>query len=301
MQACYRSLDVAISNGVRKSLEYVRLKAGSITSATQVCWKDKVVMITGGSNGVGAALAEEVTRRGAHVCIVDLVPPKGSSHRLFLAGDITDADFRTHCIDEVLARFGTIDVLINNAGVGLYAAASSAPLHLVRRMFDVNVFAPLAFSQLVVPLFKENGKGLIINIGSIGGEVALPWAALYCATKFSLHCISDSLRRELQGTNIKVLTVKPGVVATAFREEVLGGVAPPRVKAITGMRVASLAQAIANRVEGGGNSLFKPWYGWIFALTDRVAPFITDRYIQGRWAGSDESAEGEFHRVPGES
>jgi NAD(P)-dependent dehydrogenase (short-subunit alcohol dehydrogenase family) len=242
-----------------------------------------VVLITGGSSGIGAACARELAKRGAHVSVVDVITPASELMRpehLFIPGDITDAQVRQRAIERTIGRYGAIDILLNNAGAGLYAPAADACIETSRRVFDLNVFAALGMAQLVIPFMKQRSRGVIVNLGSIGGDVALPWAPLYCASKFSLHCISESLRRELKRYGIRVITIKPGVVDTAFRSHVLAGVAPPKVGAIPGMAAADLATAIANKIEGRGSSLYKPWYGRVFALADRFLPVITDIYIQ---------------------
>jgi NAD(P)-dependent dehydrogenase (short-subunit alcohol dehydrogenase family) len=113
-----------------------------------------VVLITGGASGLGWACAQEVLDLGGRVSVVDLKEPpvpRGDSGVLFIPGDITKPEVRQMAVDRTVDRFGRIDVLINNAGVGLYAYAEEACLHASRRMFEVNVFAPLAMAQLVAP------------------------------------------------------------------------------------------------------------------------------------------------------
>lgn len=241
-----------------------------------------VVLITGGASGIGGACAQEMRTRGAFVSIADLQPPNAllESDVLFCKGDITDELFREKVLQTTLHHYGRIDVLINNAGVGLYAYAHDSAIDATRRLFDVNVFAPSALAQLIVPLFTRQQTGVIVNIGSIGGEVALPWAAMYCASKFALHCLSESLRRELKGLGIRVVTVKPGVVATRFRENVLEGVPPSRVRSLGGMNPSRLARTIADKIEGHGSIVFEPWYGRFFALIGHLAPWLMDKYLE---------------------
>lgn len=250
-----------------------------------------VVLITGGASGLGWACAQALLHRGSRVSIVDLKEPAVEGERnavMFSRGDITSPDIRQMTVDRTLDRFGRIDVLINNAGVGLYAYAENASLDASRRMFEVNVFAPLAMAQLVAPIMRRSQSGVIVNIGSIGGKIALPWASMYCASKFALHCVSDSLRRELDGSGVSVVTVMPGVVATQFRENVLGGLPPARVGSMMGMDPARLARTICRKLEKEDSTWFKPWYGRLFAITDVVAPWVTNICLKYYAASSGE-------------
>src|SRR5579884_4000218 len=140
---------------------------------------------------------------------------------LTTAGDITETGTRELLIARTIDRFARIDVLINNAGVGLYAPPSTVPIDLTKRMFDVNLFAAAALTQAVLPEMRRRYAGSIVNMGSVGGYSSLPWAVMYCATKFALHAYSDSLRRELRGSGIRVTKVCPGIVDTSFRDHVL--------------------------------------------------------------------------------
>ena len=188
---------------------------------------DKVVLITGASEGIGAACAAVFHERKARLSLSCLSGPDfpRPADALVTVGDITDPGVRDEIVRRTVDRFGTIDILVNNAGVGLYKPPSSAPIELVRRLFEVNVFAPLAMAQLTIPYMKRQGSGTIVNIGSVGGFASLPWASMYCASKFALHAINDSLRRELSRDGIHVMKVAPGIVDTKFREHVLDGTA----------------------------------------------------------------------------
>jgi short-subunit dehydrogenase len=104
-----------------------------------------------------------------------------------------------------MEQWGRIDVLINNAGVGQYGFPSLVDTEVSKRMFDVNVFSPLALAQLVIPQMRVRGSGVIVNIGSVGGKVSLPWAVMYRSTKWALHCIDDSLRRELAESGVRLV------------------------------------------------------------------------------------------------
>jgi short-subunit dehydrogenase len=144
----------------------------------------------------------------------------------------------------------------------------------------VNVLAPLAMAQLVIPAMRRQGGGTIVNIGSVAGLVSLPWAAGYSASKFAVDAVTDSLRRELRRDCIRVLQVCPGIVATAFRDHVLAGTAPPEVSRIR--RVVSadhVASKIHRAVERRQSVLYVPRIGRLFALADAIAPWLMDWYL----------------------
>lgn len=151
---------------------------------------------------------------------------------LTIEGDLTNPELRQAIVDETLARFKCIDTLVNNAGVGLYETPSNLSPQLLRQLFEVNVIAPLALAQLVVPVMRRQKCGVIVNIGSVAGDVSMPWAVGYCASKFAMHALSDSLRRELREEGIRVVKICPGIVATRFRANVLGGAAHSDLSAL---------------------------------------------------------------------
>lgn len=249
-------------------------------------WNEKVVLITGASDGIGASCARLIGERGARLSLtaLDGFEREDSDNRVVVPGDITSAAVRSEVVQRTIARFGRIDVLINNAGVGQYGYPTEVDTEISKRMFDVNVFSALALTQLVVPHMREKKSGTIVNIGSVGGKVSLPWAVMYCATKWALHCVDDSLHRELEGTGIRVMKVCPGIVDTKFREHVLAGTAPDRVEDIR--RVVSpdqVASAIMKGVERGKRTVFVPKIGFIFTSLDFFAPRVMDWYLRGKF------------------
>ena len=149
---------------------------------------NKVVLITGASGGIGAACAEQLRRKGAKLSLTDLQHPGFSefndNQTVISAGDITVDEFRKRIFQRTMDQFGRIDVLINNAGVGLFTPPSTVDIQLSRRLFEVNVFAPLAMTQLIIPQMRSQSSGTYCNVGSLGGAVSFPWASMYCASKF---------------------------------------------------------------------------------------------------------------------
>src|SRR5438093_930819 len=185
---------------------------------------DKVVLITGGSRGLGLVLARHLCARGSNVAIIardpdelmraktDLVPRGGKV--LTIECDLLDAGQIESAVQKIIDRFGKIDVLINNAGI-----IEVGPLeHLTREDFEramrLHFWAPFELISQVVPEMRIWGGGRIVNISSIGGKIAVPHMAAYSASKFALTGLSDAFRAELARDNIHVTTVAPGMMRT---------------------------------------------------------------------------------------
>ena len=161
----------------------------------------KVVLITGASEGIGAACARSSPppEPGSPsppamktACAAPPVPMPSSPP----ATSPTDED-RRRVVERTLERFGAIDILINNAGIGIYQPSWEMPMDEARYLMELNFFAPLAMTQLVVPHMRARRSGMIVNVGSIGGKVVLPWMTLYSVTKSALGALTEGLRMEL--------------------------------------------------------------------------------------------------------
>lgn len=247
--------------------------------------KSRVVLITGGTEGIGQALVAALLAEGAQVALCGLAdgprPDFDAARTLSVYGDITDGLQQQRLIDAALERFGRIDAVINNAGVGLYLPAHQSPMDLTRRMFDTNVFAPLELIQRLLPHLRRSPGAMVVNISSVGAWAALPWATMYCSTKYAMHALSEGLYRELKPEGIHVLTVVPGIIRTGFRNNVLGGVVPKEVEGISGtVSPESLAQAIVAGMRARQRYVVKPWTARPFGVVNRFFPAIVDWYCR---------------------
>jgi NAD(P)-dependent dehydrogenase (short-subunit alcohol dehydrogenase family) len=277
-----------------------RVKAGIEIKENQ---SSRVALITGASGGIGSACVRKFLSAGWQVSATALPGPDlerlAGPDVLIVPGDITSEEVRQRIVGQTLARFGKIDVLVNNAGVGLYALPANVPQDLMLRLFDVNVFAALALTQAVIPSMRRRGSGSIVDIGSVAAFAALPWAAAYCASKSALHSFNDALRRELRKEGILVIKICPGIVDTAFRSNVLGGGAPAKVADIK--RVVSpdaVAAATLRGIEKRSRTVYVPQIGRLFRLVEFVSPGLIDWYT-GRLAAStsDSTVESESPTV----
>lgn len=192
--------------------------------------KDKVVVITGGSSGIGKALAEEFGSHGSKILItgrnkselekaVDEISKKGIVIKGFQA-DVSSEEDNKKMADEALGVFGRIDILINNAGISMRAMFEEVDLAVLRKIMDINFFGAVYATKYCLPEIKKN-KGSIIGISSIAGFRGLPARTGYSASKFALNGFLECLRTELLKTGVHVLTASPGFTATNIRKRSL--------------------------------------------------------------------------------
>lgn len=184
------------------------------------------IIVTGGSMGIGRALARAWGSRGATLVLsarsADALGDTGreveaaGGRAIVVPGDVTDEAHRRTLIDRAVAEGGSIDVLVNNAGRGFYSPASKIELDELRRLFELNVYAPLRLSQLALP-HLERARGTVVMMSSIAGVVAAPRYGAYAATKFALEALSMAMRAELAESGVRVVVVRPGPVRTSFR------------------------------------------------------------------------------------
>jgi NAD(P)-dependent dehydrogenase (short-subunit alcohol dehydrogenase family) len=216
----------------------------------------KVVLITGASAGIGKATALELLRAGHIVYGAARRVPNMDDLRAagghVLALDVRRPEDLERVVSTIIQEQGRIDVLVNNAGAVLHGAAEDIPLDLARDQFEVNVFAPARLAQLVLPSMRKQGSGTIVNVSSIGGEIALPLGCWYYATKHALEAYSDSLRMEVEPFGIDVVVIQPGIIKTDFEDRTAQD-----LREISGTTAyGAMAEAMAQRAEAqlGENS-----------------------------------------------
>ncbi|OUM02219.1 SDR family oxidoreductase [Variovorax sp. JS1663] len=180
----------------------------------------KTVLITGCSSGYGKATAEHFLERGWQVIATMRQPDPGlSGHdRLrLLPLDVTDDASIADAVRQGIAAFGDIDVLVNNAGIGLFSAFESTPKNIIREVFETNTFGAMAMTQAIIPHMRERGEGTIINVTSSVCFAGMPMVAPYAASKWAIEGFTESLFYELDSVGIRVRLVEPGYgPGTAF-------------------------------------------------------------------------------------
>lgn len=188
-------------------------------------FQDKTVIITGGSEGVGAATARLFAMAGANLMLVarnkknleSIAAELRDKTRVeVLAMDVTDSDACVDLFKKAAFEFGRVDVLVNNAGYHARGPVREVASEDLGRIIDVNLRAPIVLTRLALPYFEEAGGGAVINVASLHGRLASAGASTYSASKFGLRIFTLALRQELEGTGIKAAVVSPGPVDTGF-------------------------------------------------------------------------------------
>jgi NAD(P)-dependent dehydrogenase (short-subunit alcohol dehydrogenase family) len=211
----------------------------------------KVCLVTGASSGIGLATALELLRAGhtvygaaRRVHKMDAIRAAGGH---VVAMDARDDEDLDRAVATVLGEQGRIDVLVNNAGTVLHGAIEDVPMERARDQLEVNLIAPARLVQLVLPHMREQRSGTVVNVSSIGGEIALPLGAWYYASKHALEAYSDTLRMEVEPFGIDVVIIQPGIIETEFENHTA-----EQLRKISGDGAyRDMAQAMALRSETG--------------------------------------------------
>jgi NAD(P)-dependent dehydrogenase (short-subunit alcohol dehydrogenase family) len=179
------------------------------------------ILITGASSGIGKATALRFQSEGWNVIATMRDPAAGADlaaldNVLVTRLDVTEAASIEDAVTDGIARFGRIDVLLNNAGYGAYGPLEAFSIDRIRRQFDTNVIGLLEVTKAVLPHMRANRAGTIVNISSIGGQITFPLGTLYHGTKFAVEGLSEALHYELEPLGIRVRIVQPGMIRTDF-------------------------------------------------------------------------------------
>lgn len=181
----------------------------------------QTILITGSSSGIGKATAKLFQTKGWNVIATMRTPENDCElneleNVLVTRLDVTDSDSIQSAVKAGIERFGCIDVLLNNAGYGAYGLLEAFPMEKVQRQFNTNVLGLLETTKAILPHFRSNKSGTIVNISSIGGQTTFPFGALYHGTKFAVEGISEALHYELESIGATMKIVEPGLIKTDF-------------------------------------------------------------------------------------
>lgn len=220
-----------------------------------------VVLVTGCSSGIGWATAERLARGGWTVYAtarrLDSIAGLETVGCRLLQLDVTDEDSMRAAVEQIERAEGAVDVLVNNAGYSQSGAVESVPLDVARRQFETNVFGLARLTQLVLPGMRAQGKGRIVNLGSMGGRLTFPGGGWYHASKHALEALTDALRFEVKGFGVDVVLVQPGLIRTSFAEAAVGSIEQEdgpyaRFNAAVGAATAGAYESGLARRLGGG-------------------------------------------------
>lgn len=238
----------------------------------------QVVIVTGASSGIGAVTACELAGRGARVVLAarrekelrEVAESCAGEAPLIVPTDMTQPDEIHRLVEKTLETYGRIDVVVNNAGIGGGGRFDQVSEDHIRRNLEVNLYAPMVLSRLVLPGMLARGRGIIILVASVAGHIGTE--PIYSATKFGLRGFSLALRRKLRGTGVTSSVVSPGFVRTPMTAG--------RARPLPGPEI--VARAIAGLIEHPRREVVVPGYYRVAIWAEAVIPGLLDRFISGR-------------------
>jgi short-subunit dehydrogenase len=250
-----------------------------------------VAVVTGASSGIGEATALALAGRGAAVMLTARAEEKlrflereisaAGGQALAVRTDVTDRNSVEAMVERTIEAFGSLDVLVNNAGLGLSGRVAELRAEDLRHVLEVNLVGPLVCIQAALPHMRHGGR--IINVSSVVGKRAIPKVSGYCATKSALNALSDALRVEVAGRGITVTSVYPGTTQTAFRENSRRTKDEKRGWRPRGVVPEEVAAKIAAAAESGGRDVYVTLPDRLFVAGTTLAPGLFDRLLR-LWA-----------------
>ncbi|HYO23465.1 MAG TPA: SDR family NAD(P)-dependent oxidoreductase [Lacipirellulaceae bacterium] len=262
--------------------------------------KNARVLITGASSGIGREIARAAGRRGARLLLTSRREPElnalateclraGAPAAAIVAGDIAEPGARAAVAARAQQEFAGLDVLFNNAGTSAHGRFADSDEATLRRIMEVNFFAPAELARVLLPLLREPGQPgraapAIVNVASIIAHRGLPLNSEYAASKFALRGWSESLRAELARDGIDVLLVSPGTTDTEFFDHLLARRASLPWQGSAAISAAAVAEQTLRALERGRREIFPNWRGRAMVIANRLAPALVDRIVT-RMAG----------------
>jgi short-subunit dehydrogenase len=245
------------------------------------------ILITGASQGIGKALADEAARRGARVLaaarsldllreLSDSVRSRGDQLEIVQA-DITQPGDRKRLVEAATASFGGLDILVNNAGIGATGHFADVAPDRLRKIMEVNFFGLTETTRTFLPVLRLGNFPAIVNISSIAGKRGIPARSEYSASKFAVQGFSEALRAELEKDGIDVILICPGLTQTNFSKNMLEQKAKLPLDHMRGMTAAEVASATLNAIEQGRHEVCLTFQGKLIAFLNRFLPGVADR------------------------
>jgi short-subunit dehydrogenase len=252
--------------------------------------KDCRVLITGASSGIGAALAVELGRAQARLVlngrredrlreVSDKVSAAGGQ-AVVAPGDVTDKAARRAALELAERQFGGLDVVVNNAGVSAWGVFHEASEDRLRRIMEVNFFAPAELTREAIPLLQRGRTPLVVNVASILGHRGIPFQAEYCASKFALRGWSEAIRPELRQLGMDLLVVSPGTTESEFFEHLLDKAAQMPWRQHRGLPAAMVAKHIVRAMRHGRHEIVAGARGKLLVWLNRLAPRLLDAWME---------------------
>ena len=252
--------------------------------------QDKRVIVTGASSGIGWELASQLVGQGAYVLanarrqerLDELKQQLGEKCEVF-CGDITDPETRAAILELAESKFGGVDILINNAGIGAMGRFEEASQDRMRQIFEVNFFAVVDMTRAALPLLRRGNRPIIVNMSSVLGHRAAPLKSEYSASKFALHGFSDALRAELSrsenGPPVDVLLVSPSTTDSEFFDAAIEDQTGKNWKSKGAMAPNRVAKKTIQAIKKGKHEIVLTFGGNMLVWIDRLFPGLTNRIV----------------------
>lgn len=247
----------------------------------------RTAIITGASSGIGGAAAHELAKARANLVLAsrnrkkldalasDLASLPGRC--LVVPTDVTDRLAVEALVRKTAEEFGGVDILINNAGLGLFAPIADGNVENMHRLFNVNFWGAINCIQAAVPYMQSQRRGHIVNVASVAGYISAPYMGMYSATKFALRAASDALRSELAGSGIGVSTIYPGLTQTSFMENMTQEVEAPQIPPLVRFVGAdTVARRIVQAIRLGLRDVFVSPEDFAAIAANTIAPQLGD-------------------------
>jgi NAD(P)-dependent dehydrogenase (short-subunit alcohol dehydrogenase family) len=262
-----------------------------------------VVLITGASSGIGLAAAQAYAAAGGRVVLsarragllqqeADSIAARGGE-ALAITADVTSPSQVAALMAGVHERCGGLDILVCNAGVGLYGPVETLPEEALRRAFEVNFFGVIRCIQQALPVMRIRRRGLIQIVSSVIGRRSVPFYGGYCATKFALHAMADALRVELQEDGIHVQMFYPALTDTPFPDNAVIRSPRPARERLRPMPAAEVARQMVSAARRGARDHVVTAAGRALVRLNDLAPSVVDAIL-----GQVMMREGSPHAVP---
>ena len=249
-----------------------------------------IALVTGASSGIGRELAIQlaaaqvavlVTARRANrldEVVAQIREQGGQAHAV--VGDIALSETRKRLIETCVDRFGKLDFLVNNAGISAMGKFAEASAERLRQIMEVNFFAPAELTRLAIPLLRQSDRAMIVNMGSVLGHRAVGLKSEYCASKFALHGLSDSIRAELASDKIDLLLVSPSTTDSELFESAIEDGTGVEWKGRNAAKPAAVARKTLVAMRRGTHEIILTPGGKVLVWIDRLAPTLANRLVQ---------------------
>ena len=244
----------------------------------------RTAVVTGASRGIGLEVARALIREGAHVVAgarnasAELSELADQSEMVVVLEDLTTTEGCQTLVDQAAARFGGIDVLINNAGTGAFSWLADQDDEALGRIIAANVVAPMQLTRKLLPLLQHQPSAAIINVGSIFGYIGYPGCAAYSASKFGLRGFTEALRRELADTTVRVMYFAPRSTRTPFNSDAMYALNDRLGVAVDEPEL--VAQALLRLLRAPGRERLLGFPERLFARINQVMPALVDAALR---------------------